>query len=166
MEIGRLSRGLTHMKKLFENKYFVTAARIILGAIFVYASLDKMANPLMFMDIIDNYKMLPVQLVNPLAIFLPWLEFITGLLLIIGKWVKASLLIYSTLLVIFIIALAAAMLRGLDISCGCFSVQPSSGSDVWLRIIEDIIMLFVSVNLLRYSSKEDYDDEPEIETAE
>lgn len=140
-----------NMRNLFENKYIVIAARIILGALFMYASFDKMANPEAFADIVDNYHILPVQLVNPLAIFLPWLEFITGLLLIVGKWVKGSLLIYSTLLVIFIIALGQALVRGLDISCGCFSVQSSTTSDIWVRIILDIIMLFFSVNLFRYS---------------
>ena len=142
------------MKKLFENKYVVIAARLGLGAVFMYASFDKMANPALFADIIDNYRVLPFQLVNALAIFLPWLEFITGLLLFTGKWVKGSLLIYTTLLVIFIIALAQALIRGLDISCGCFSVQPSSTSEVWIRIIEDLALLFVSVNLYRFTSSD------------
>jgi len=147
------------MKKIFENKYFAASVRIILGAIFVYASLDKIANPQAFADIINNYRVLPVQLVNPLAIFLPWLEFITGLFLISGKWVKGSLLIYSTLLVIFIIALSQALIRGLDISCGCFSVQPTTTSNVWLRIIEDLIMLFFSVKLYRYSLQQNFKTE-------
>ncbi|MBE2217253.1 MAG: DoxX family membrane protein [Ignavibacteria bacterium] len=138
------------MKRLFENKYFVIAVRVVLGALFMYASFDKMANPEAFANIIDNYHLLPYQLVNPLAIFLPWLEFFTGLFLIIGKWVKGSLLIYSALLVIFIIALSQALIRGLDISCGCFSVNPSSTSEVWLRIVEDIVMLFFSVMLFKY----------------
>jgi len=138
------------MNKVFENKYFVVAARIVLGAVFMYASFDKMANPQVFADIINNYRLIPVQLVNPLAIFLPWLELITGLLLITGKWVKSSLLLYSTFLVIFIIGLSQALIRGLDISCGCFSVNPSSTSEVWLRIVEDFILLFISVNLFKY----------------
>lgn len=143
------------MKKLFENKYIALAARIILGAVFMYASFDKMANPEAFANIIDNYHLLPYQLVNGLAIFLPWLEFITGLFLITGKWIKASLTIYNVLLVVFIIALAQALIRGLDISCGCFSVNPSSTSEVWLRIIEDIILLFVSLMLFKYTKDED-----------
>ena len=138
------------MKRLFENKYLVIAVRVVLGALFMYASFDKMANPEAFANIIDNYHLLPFQFVNPLAIFLPWLEFITGLLLIIDKWVKGSLLIYSALLVIFIIALSQALIRGLDISCGCFSVNPSSTSEVWLRIVADIVMLFFSVMLYKY----------------
>jgi len=128
----------------------------------MYASFDKMANPQAFADIIDNYRMLPVQLVNPLAIFLPWLEFLTGLFLVTGKWVKGSLLIYLTFLLIFIIGLAQALIRGLDISCGCFSVHPSTTSEVWLRIVEDMVMLFVSANLFRYLPEEKFETENSI----
>src|SRR4030095_15030078 len=146
------------MEKLFTNKSFQITARIVLGAIFVYASLDKMANPDAFQKIIENYKILPIQLTNPLAIFLPWVEFITGILLIIGKWEKASLLLYNILMIIFIIALAQALIRGLDIACGCFSVKPSSTSEVWLRLVLDIITVFFSFNLYKY-----YPDETELE---
>ena len=139
------------MDKLFQNKYFVIAGRLFLGGLLIYASIDKMANAPDFLKIIHNYKVLPVQLENPLAIFLPWLEFLTGLFLVVGKWAKSSWLLYSTMLVVFIIALSQALLRGLDISCGCFSVAPSSTSTVWLRIIEDIVMLFFSVNYYRFA---------------
>lgn len=139
------------MASLFENKYFTIVARLFLGGLMMYASLDKMANPQDFLKIIHNYHMLPAELQNPLAIFLPWAEFITGLALVLNKWPKGAWLLYSVLLVIFIIALSQALVRGLDISCGCFSVKPSSTSTVWLRVIEDAVMLFIAVNLYRYS---------------
>ncbi len=148
---------IKYMKKLFENKYIALAVRVVLGAVFMYASFDKMANPEVFAAIIDNYHILPYQLVNALAIFLPWVEFITGLLLITGKWVKGSLLIYNVLLVIFIIALSQALIRGLDISCGCFSVNPSSTSEVWLRIAEDLVLLFFSFMLYKHTKDEETD---------
>lgn len=131
---------------------------MVLGAVFMYASFDKIAHPEAFANIISNYHLLPFQLVNPLAIFLPWMEFITGLFLVVGKWVKGSLVIYSALLIVFIIALAQALIRGLDISCGCFSVQSSTTTEIWIRIIEDIILLTFSILLFRftpqYESKE------------
>lgn len=139
------------MRAIFTNKYFCTVVRIFLGAVFVYASMDKISNPGAFAGIIKNYHILPVQLVNLLAIFLPWLEFYTGLFLIIQKWVRASLLIYSGLMVIFVVALSQALIRGLDISCGCFSVQSAESSRIWLRIAEDILLLFLSINLFRFS---------------
>jgi uncharacterized membrane protein YphA (DoxX/SURF4 family) len=149
------------MEKFFQNKYFDISARIILGGLFMYASFDKMANQEAFLKIIHNYKVLPVQLENPLAIFLPWMEFLTGLCIVINKWVKGAWLLYSTMLVIFIIALTQALGRGLDISCGCFSVQPSSTSTIWLRIIEDIVMLFFSINFYRFT-KESQNQELEL----
>jgi hypothetical protein len=135
------------VSRLFSNKYFALAVRVVLGGLFMYASMDKLANMADFAKIVQNYKILPIELVNLLAIFMPWLEFIVGFCLIIGKFEKAALLLYSAMLVVFLIALTQALIRGLDISCGCFSVKPSSTSKVWLRIIEDIIMLFFSVNL-------------------
>lgn len=135
------------LNKLFTNKYFALLVRVVLGAVFIYSSLDKIGNMPDFAKVILNYKILPVELVNLLAIFLPWLELVIGLCLIIGKFERASLILYSALLVVFIIALSQALIRGLDISCGCFSVDPSTTSEVWLRIIEDFIMLFFSVNL-------------------
>jgi len=71
-------------------------------------------------------------------------------------------LIYNVLLVIFIIALVQALIRGLDISCGCFSVNPSSTSEVWLRVVEDIALLFVSFMLFKYS-KPNSEENEEIE---
>jgi uncharacterized membrane protein YphA (DoxX/SURF4 family) len=135
------------LTRLFTNRYFALLTRVVLGGLFMYASMDKLANMDDFAKIIHNYKMLPVELVNLLAIFLPWLEFIVGFCLVIGKYERASLLLYSFMLIIFIIALTQALVRGLDISCGCFSVKPSTTSEVWLRIVEDIVMLFFSVNL-------------------
>lgn len=135
------------MKSIWENKQFWVLVRIVLGALFIYSSMDKLANPGLFAKLIYYYRMLPAGWENLLAIFLPWLEFITGLFLVVGKYKRGASLLYSAMLVIFIIALSQAQARGLDISCGCFSVKPSTTSDVWLRIIEDIIMLFFSVNL-------------------
>lgn len=144
------------MEKIFTNKYFEPFARIFLGCVFIYASLDKIANPEAFAGVIKNYQVLPVQLINPLAIFLPWTELFVGLLMVVNKWARACLLIYSFLLVIFVIALSQALIRGLDISCGCFSVQSSSKSEIWLRIIEDLILLFISFNLYRYTRAENF----------
>ena len=146
MDSSRVS-GEYVMKKIFSNKYLSAAFRIALGALFVYASMDKIANPPDFLKIIQNYRVLPAALENPLAIFLPWLELITGIFLITGKFERASLIVYSALLLIFIFALAQAKVRGLDIACGCFSVKSSSSSEVWGRIIMDIVMLFFSLNL-------------------
>ena len=140
------------MSKLFANKKFLIFVRLVLGGLFIYSSMDKLANMPDFAKVIHNYRLLPVGLENLLAIFLPWLEFITGLFLLIGRFTKGAALIYSAFLCIFIVALTQALIRGLDISCGCFSVKPSTTSEIWLRIVEDIVMLYFSISLYRYTT--------------
>ena len=60
-----------NMEKLFGNKIFVLTVRLVLGGLFIYASMDKMANPADFVKVIHNYKILPISLENLLAVFLP-----------------------------------------------------------------------------------------------
>lgn len=138
------------MKEIFQNKIFSSLARIVLGALFIYASLDKLANPSEFAKIIYYYRILPPGYENLFAIFLPWIELFTGLFLIVDKFSKGGLFIYSSLIIIYILALLQAQIRGLDISCGCFSVESSTTSEIWLRIVLDIVMLFFSINLYIY----------------
>ncbi|MDP6288586.1 MAG: hypothetical protein QF548_12270, partial [Acidimicrobiales bacterium] len=51
---------------------------------------------------------------------------------------------------VFIIALSQAMIRGIDINCGCFKVSVDNGGSHigYRRIIEDIIFLGLSLFIL------------------
>ena len=72
------------MKNIIKNNYVVFLARIILGFIFVYASFDKIVNPIEFSNAIDNYHITPVISNNIIALVIPWIEFVLGLCLIFG----------------------------------------------------------------------------------
>jgi uncharacterized membrane protein YphA (DoxX/SURF4 family) len=130
------------MKNFLSNKIFLFVIRLIIGGVFIYAAYDKIIHPDEFAKAINNYKILPLFLVNIMAIVLPVLELVTGLLLILGIFTKANTAIIATLLIVFIIALTSAWIRGLDINCGCFSLETTSTkSDIGLRIVEDLLML-------------------------
>ena len=77
----------------FMKKYnFPLLARFILGAVFIYASLDKIADPVAFSTNIDNYHISPLAINNLAALILPWVELIIGLSLITGVfWSTYSL---------------------------------------------------------------------------
>jgi len=55
-----------------------------------------------------------------LAFYLPWLEILCGLALIARRLYLGGLSILTALISVFIVATAAAKVRGLDITCGCF----------------------------------------------
>jgi uncharacterized membrane protein YphA (DoxX/SURF4 family) len=111
--------------------------RLAAGAVLIYASRDKLLDPQPFADAIDDYRVLPLALVNLSAIVVPWVELITGLCLIVGLWAPGAGLVTAALAAVYTGALASALLRGLEISCGCFGSSgeaPLSFSDLGLRI--------------------------------
>ncbi len=130
------------MKKLLANPILVLALRLVVGGLFVYAAIDKIAHPHKFAIAIDNYHFLPEILVNLWAIGLPWLELFIGLLLIAGVFVQASALVSALLYLSFFIALSAALARGLDISCGCFEMDDAKARINSLYLVRDF-SLFV-----------------------
>ena len=101
------------------NKYLTLSFRIVVGAIFLWASFDKIIAPAKFARDISNYHIVPLGLENTIALILPWLEFFIGTGLIIGVMVDGSIIISSVLLITFNIMIAQAMARGFNIDCGC-----------------------------------------------
>lgn len=130
------------MKNLFSNKYIILVSRLFLGFIFLSFGMSKISDPVAFAKEIGNYDLLPIFSLNFFAIILPWIEIVIGILLILGIRLKANALIGAILMVIFIIMVAIAWARGLDISCGCSSAFPQK---VGLpKILENSGLLFLS----------------------
>jgi putative oxidoreductase len=119
--------------------------RLLLGGIFIWAALGKIWDPRHFSQDIDHYRILPYALVPLLAIVLPWLELLCGLALVAGKWPHSSALILVALNFIFIVAIASAMARGLDIDCGCFTVAGEASRVGWQRLLEDVFFLLMAL---------------------
>ena len=143
------------MKDFFSNKYLQITLCVIIGGVFVYSSIGKLFSPEEFAKIIYNYDFLPLFLVNVFAIILPYVQLVAGVLLIFGVFKKGNSAILITLLVVFLIALLQAYARGLDINCGCFSLDTeASKNDILGRIVEDVILLIPAVIIFIFSDKE------------
>jgi uncharacterized membrane protein YphA (DoxX/SURF4 family) len=104
---------------------------LIVGGIFIYAGLTKIADPMGFANDIDNYKILPWPIIVGLAFYLPWLEIFCGLALITRRLYLGGLSILTALISLFIIASVSAKARGIDISCGCFGHVSKDWSFSW-----------------------------------
>lgn len=116
--------------------------RIILGGVFIYASIDKIAHPHAFAKIIYNYQLVPDILVTFPAIVLPWLEMISGLFLIAGIFRRASAVVLSAMLLVFAVAITINLVRGITFDCGCFSTMVTvSGNDPVGLLVRDILFL-------------------------
>jgi putative oxidoreductase len=131
--------------KIFENKFILFVLRLIIGGIFIYASIGKLFNPVEFGSAIRSYDMLPLFSIGFLSVIIPFIEFLCGLFLILGIFKRGSAFIIMLMLVFFLLGLGQAYARGLSIDCGCFSVSASSPAEggvyLLMRIAEDVLML-------------------------
>ena len=144
------------MKNDLKNM-LVLICRIFLGFLFIYASLEKILQPEEFAKQVGYYKALPFGLENLLAILLPWTELIVGICLLAGLLVDGATLLSIIMNLVFILAISQAMLRGIDITCGCFKVSADSEKLGLQTIIRDIIFLIMSfVVLNRQERKFEY----------
>jgi uncharacterized membrane protein YphA (DoxX/SURF4 family) len=141
--------------KALQQPLLHTAVGVVLGAVFLYASYDKILHPAEFARIVYHYQLIgPSQQIGPwasnlLAVTLPWIEVVVGLLLVGGLWRREAAAVASGLLVVFIVAVSAAMARGIDLeNCGCFSVSGAGRAAGIKLILGDVAMLLGSLLLV------------------
>jgi uncharacterized membrane protein YphA (DoxX/SURF4 family) len=130
------------------HKLIQFSARLILGGVFIYASIDKIAYPKEFAAIVMRYQILPERLAIYFAFFLPWLELLLGVFVILGFFVRESALSLSFLILIFMIAIMIRSIAGPIGNCGCFSIIPSGTSQsLAFLIFRDIFFLLCGLVL-------------------
>jgi putative oxidoreductase len=127
----------------------VLAARLLIGTIFVYASIYKILDPADFAVAIRNYLILPSQFSIIAALTLPWVEFVAGIFLIVGIQTKPSALLITGMMATFLSAVIYAYSTGLDIDCGCFgSAAYSEGRVGILHVLRDATLFLVSLAIV------------------
>jgi len=97
-----------------------TVLRTAVGGLFVYAGVLKASDPTAFLKSIENYQILPHAAAVAAAFYLPYLEIFCGTGLALKRLQSGALALLGGLMFVFIVALLAAWVRGLDIDCGCF----------------------------------------------
>lgn len=122
--------------------------RWILGVIFLAACFYKIKNPNLFALSVATYEILPLQLINLMAIILPWVELTAGLMLLTGFQVRSAALMVAGMMIMFLVALVIALSGGLDMSCGCFASTDTSDSINSLTILRDSILLLLALYVI------------------
>jgi uncharacterized membrane protein YphA (DoxX/SURF4 family) len=118
--------------------------RLLLGGAFVYASVPKLLRPDDFARLVAGYRVIHPDLSNFAGIVLPWIEAIAGLCLVVGIAPRSSALVLAGLLGMFIGAGFLALVRGLEISCGCFFPLMGGQELGWDLMVRDVILLLVA----------------------
>jgi uncharacterized membrane protein YphA (DoxX/SURF4 family) len=118
---GPKNKGIFILPKFFQSPLIYHLIRVLLCIIFLWSGISKLMAPKEFSVIIESYGLVPEAWILPLAIFLPLLEMIFGLGLLLD--IKGSLAGITGLLMLFVVILGYGILLGLDVDCGCFGPQ-------------------------------------------
>ena len=109
-----------HANQVARPSWFWPVLAFLVGGIYVYAGVLKAWDPPHFANDVLNYRLISYPLAIRVAFYLPWLEILCGLAVIVG-WLRSGAVAILTLLTVFFIAITiAAKLRGISIDCGCF----------------------------------------------
>lgn len=109
----------------------VLCARALVAGVFVWAAIPKLLDPAQFAESIANYHLLPASMIGPLAAGLPVLEVVVALALLTGVHARGAALVAVALLVVFAGGMAQAILRGIDLDCGCFGAATRAQVTWW-----------------------------------
>jgi putative oxidoreductase len=141
------------LQRLIDNDFLTMISRLFIGVVLIYASFYKIIDPGAFARSIWFYHLVPGNLINLMALILPWLELLCGLALIFGIYYRGAVIWVNILTVVFIIALYTTIYRGLSIDCGCFKASGEAASKAWESLSFDLVMLVFTLQMLFSRSK-------------
>ena len=133
--------------------WLATAARLLLGGVFLVAGVLKIPDPAAAVRAVRAYRLLPEALVAPVAFGLPVVEIAVGLALLLGVFVRTAALVSAVLLVVYLVGVGSAWARGLQIDCGCFGGggQVAAGRTAYPgEVARDVGLLLVALALAHW----------------
>ncbi len=114
----------------------------LLGAVFVFAGISRLIDPEPFAVVIGSFGLTPASWARPILVVLPLAELAVGLGMFFGaRW---ALRLAMCLIVGFIVVLTYGIWLGLDVDCGCFSVDDpeyKAFSTLHSALYRDLLML-------------------------
>jgi hypothetical protein len=128
----------------------VVAAELIrmsLAALLLFSGLSKLRAPYEFLTSVYGYQMTGPFSSLMIATVLPWLEVVAAICLWGKICYRGALVTVAILGGVFSAAVAIAIGRQLDISCGCFIAADKIGYVTLLRSVSVLVAAIVGVVL-------------------
>ena len=151
-----MNKFITKFTSAKYQPWLTLAFRLILGGVLLVAGALKVSDPYSSATSVRAYQILPVDLANLLGFVLPFAEVVIGIFLIVGIWVRLNAIAGGALMVMFIIAIGQAWIRGISLDCGCFGKGGLLETDelpVWnytIEIARDIVLAVFAFYIYRF----------------
>ncbi|MFT4289224.1 MauE/DoxX family redox-associated membrane protein [Nocardioides sp.] len=129
------------------KEWLALVARLVTGGVWIWAGAAKITDPDGAVMAVRAYQLLPGQVAETVGYALPTLEVVIGAALILGLLTRGAAVVSALLFLAFIIGIASAWARGLEIDCGCFGgggYDPDAASKYPWEIARDTGLLLLS----------------------
>jgi uncharacterized membrane protein YphA (DoxX/SURF4 family) len=115
-----------------------TVGRLALALVWFLAGWPKFLDSAGTVRSVRNFRLLPEALVPTFGYTLPLVELALGLLLLLGLGTRLAAALTALMMVVFIVGIASAWARGLQIECGCFGSTGTAPLDPVAGYVRDI----------------------------
>lgn len=149
MNVMKSAIKCSRIYRLLLNDRAVWISRAVIAIVFLVYGASKIALPDTFALSVRNYRLVPTELENLIAITLPWIEVVVAIALLRRSTVPGGLLVASGMLVAFLGAIGSALARGLDINCGCFTLTAESAAynNLLSTFLLDVVLLLLALHV-------------------
>ena len=142
------------VKEIIANRWLISALRVVLGGIFIAASVGKLQQPAEFTNTVLSYGILPNSLAQFYGFILPWVELFIGCALVLGIFSEFASALSIPLIISFVMASSYSLLRPVGGDCGCFGEVVTLSHPVALSL--DVVMLAMALLLLFNEAREKF----------
>lgn len=134
------------MKTYFNSRWLIPVLRILLGGVFLTASISKILDRSDFVSTVVGYGLLPHPLAEAYGWVMPSVELYLGCSLVLGALPRLSAASSLPVIVSFVVASSYALVKAPGSVCGCFGNFIALSHPVSLTI--DAVMFLAAVTIL------------------
>lgn len=130
-------------------KNITLIVRLLIGILFIVSGFTKLFALDRFVIAVYQFKLIPEIIIPYFALTLPIVEYLLGIILLLGMFIRQAVRLLQFLIITFVFAIIINLVRGNIVECGCFGdfIVEHIGFSILLR---DFLLL----GLLIFISKQ------------
>lgn len=118
--------------------YLSWAARFVVVVVFIAAAIPKIIHPNQFAQAIANYQIFPYWSWNLIAAIVPMIELVASIALLFGWKRHGAMVVLLGLTFMFMLLIVSALVRDLNVECGCFGQAQAGATIGWPLFWRDL----------------------------